>query len=253
MMKLPPLSSLFRRKSAAERLAAKQSVTSEPAGPKKPLIDFQQLATDFKTLDPKDPGLWPLAPRVVILAGLFVALIAAAWGFGAFGWSVQLDELEAKKAEEAKLKEDWLSKKRQAVNLDEYRRQLAEIDRSFGALLKQLPNKAEMGDMLVDINKAAQGRGLSVELFKPGGEVSKDFYTEVPITLTLIGSYHDIGGFTGDLAKLPRIVTLNDINLATNPNGTMTLRTTAKTFRYLDEAEIAAQRKAQQAAKAGKK
>ncbi len=253
MMKLPALSSLFKRKSATQRLAEKQTVKPEAAAAKAPLIDFQQLLMDFKTLDPKDPGLWPLAPRVVILFGLFAALIAAAWGFGAFGWSVQLEELEAKQVEEAKLKEDWLSKKKQAVNLDEYRRQLAEIDRSFGALLKQLPNKAEMGDMLVDINKAAQGRGLSVELFKPGGEASKDFYTEVPITLTLIGSYHDIGGFTGDLAKLPRIVTLNDINLSTNPSGTMTLRTTAKTFRYLDEAEIAAQKKAQQAAKAGKK
>ena len=253
MMKLPALSSLFKRKSATERLAEKQTVKPEAAAAKAPLIDFQQLLMDFKTLDPKDPGLWPLAPRVVILFGLFAILIAAAWGFGAFGWSVQLEELEAKQVEEAKLKEDWLSKKKQAVNLDEYRRQLAEIDRSFGALLKQLPNKAEMGDMLVDINKAAQGRGLSVELFKPGGEAGKDFYTEVPITLTLIGSYHDIGGFTGDLAKLPRIVTLNDINLSTNPSGTMTLRTTAKTFRYLDEAEIAAQKKAQQAAKAGKK
>ncbi len=253
MMKLPALSSLFKRKSAPERMAEKQLVKPETAAVKAPLINFQQLLMDFKTLDPKDPGLWPLAPRVVILFGLFAALIAAAWGFGAFGWSVQLDELEAKRVEEATLKEDWLAKKRQAVNLDEYRRQLAEIDRSFGALLKQLPNKAEMGAMLVDINKAAQGRGLSVELFKPGGEAGKDFYTEVPITLTLIGSYHDIGGFTGDLAKLPRIVTLNDINLSTNPSGTMTLRTTAKTFRYLDEAEIAAQRKAQQAAKAGKK
>lgn len=252
-MKLPDLSSLFKRKSAAERMAEKQSAgKAEPAPPKAPLIDFQQLATDFKTLDPKDPGLWPLAPRIVSLLGLFAALIAAAWGFGQIGWSVQLEELEASKALEAKHKEDWLGKKRQAVNLDEYRRQLAEIDRSFGALLKQLPNKAEMGDMLVDINKAAQARGLSVELFKPGGEGPREFYAEVPITLTLIGSYHDIGAFTGDLAKLPRIVTLNDINMAANPNGTLVIRTTAKTFRYLDEGEMASQKKAQ-AGKGGKK
>jgi len=253
MMKLPSLSSLVKRKSATERAADKQAAKPEAAAPKAPLIDFQQLATDFKTLDPKDPGLWPLAPRIVILLGLFAGLIATAWGFGAIGWSVQLEELAAKKAQEEKHKEDWISKKRQAVNLDEYRRQLAEIDRSFGALLKQLPNKAEMGDMLVDINKAAQARGLSVELFKPGGEAPKEFYAEVPITLNLIGSYHDIGAFTGDLAKLPRIVTLNDINLASNPNGTLALKTTAKTFRYLDEAELATQKKAQQAAKGGKK
>jgi type IV pilus assembly protein PilO len=252
-MKLPALSSLFKRKSAVERIAEKQAAKAESIPPKAPLLDFQQLAMDFKTLDPKDPGLWPLAPRIVILLSLFVALIAAAWGFGAIGWSVQLEELEAKKSQEAKHKEDWLSKKRQAINLDEYRRQLAEIDRSFGALLKQLPNKAEMGDMLVDINKAAQGRGLSVELFKPGGEAPKEFYAEVPITLNLIGSYHDIGAFTGDLAKLPRIVTLNDINLVANPNGNLVLRTTAKTFRYLDEAELASQKKAQQAARGGKK
>jgi type IV pilus assembly protein PilO len=182
-----------------------------------------------------------------------VALVAAAWGFGAIGWSVQLQELEAKAQQEAKHKEDWLGKKRQAVNLDEYRRQLAEIDRSFGALLKQLPNKAEMGDMLVDINKAAQARGLAVELFRPGGEAPKEFYAEVPITLNLTGSYHDIGAFTGDLAKLPRIVTLNDINLTSNPNSTLSLKTIAKTFRYLDEGELANQRKAQQAAKGGKK
>ena len=253
MMKLPSLSSLMKRKPAAERATDKPAAKPEADVPKAPLIDFQQLATDFKTLDPKDPGLWPLAPRIVILVGLFAGLIATAWGFGAIGWSVQLEELDGKKAQELKLKEDWISKKRQAVNLDEYRRQLAEIDRSFGALLKQLPNKAEMGDMLVDINKAAQARGLSVELFKPGGEAPREFYAEVPITLNLIGTYHDIGAFTGDLAKLPRIVTLNDINLASNPNGTLSLKTTAKTFRYLDEAELASQKKAQQAAKGGRK
>jgi type IV pilus assembly protein PilO len=251
-MKLPFLS-LSKGKSAAERVLEKQAARLEPAPPPKaPLLDFQQLAMDFKTLDPRDPGLWPLAPRIVILVALFVGLIAAAWGFGAFGWSVQLEELEAKQLLEAKHKEDWVSKKRQAVNLEEYRRQLAEIDRSFGALLKQLPNKAEMGDMLVDINKAAQARGLSVELFKPGGEAPKEFYAEVPITLTLIGSYHDIGAFTGDIARLPRIVTLNDINLSANPNATLVLRTTAKTFRYLDDSELASQKKAQQA-KGGKK
>lgn len=255
-MKLPALpaslSSLFKRKSAAERLAEKHSSKAEPAAPKAPLIDFQQLAMDFKTLDPKDPGLWPLAPRIVILFSLFGALLAAAWGFGAIGWSVQLEDLEAKKTQEAKHKEDWLGKKKQAVNLDEYRRQLTEIDRSFGALLKQLPNKAEMGDMLVDINKAAQGRGLLVELFKPGNESPREFYAEVPIALNLTGTYHDIGAFTGDIAKLPRIVTLNDIAMTANPNGTLAMRTTAKTFRYLDEGELASQKKAQQV-KGGKK
>ena len=246
MPTLPPaLANLFRRKTAAEKLAEKQAAKAapEPAAPKKPVIDFQQLVMDFKTLDPKDPGLWPLAPRVVILFALFATLMAAAWGFGAIGWSVQLEELEGKKQQEAKLKEDWLGKKKQAVNLDEYRRQLAEIDRSFGALLKQLPNRAEMGDMLVDINKAAQARGLAVDLFRPGGEAPREFYAEVPITLNLVGTYHDVGAFTGDLARLPRIVTLNDVNLTVNPNQTLSMKTTAKTFRYLDDAEIASQKK----------
>lgn len=232
-MKLP---TLFSKKHTP---AGDHIPKAETTPPKNPLLDFQQLAQDFNTLDPKDPGLWPLAPRVVILLGLLVVLLGAAWWFG---WKVQLEDLDTQKNQENNLKEEWVGKKTQAVNLEEYRRQLAEIDRSFGALLQQLPNRSEMGDLLVDINKAAQSRGLSVELFKPGGEAVKDFYAEVPITLTLIGSYHDIGSFTGDIAKLPRIVTLNDINLALAPNnkdGGLTLKTMAKTFRYLDQEELA--------------
>ena len=237
-MKLP---SLFKKKSAADRAAEKETAKAEAAKPKAPLIDFAELVQDFKTLDYKEPGVWPLAPRVTILIVLFVVLIGAG---GWFGWNVQLEELEAKEQQEQKSKEEWLSKKTQAVNLDEYRRQLVAIDRSFGELLKQLPNKAEMGDMLVDINKAAQSRGLQVELFKPGAEAAKEFYAEVPITLNLTGSYHDIGAFAGDIAKLPRIVTLNEIKLASGvKEGTLTLNTTAKTFRYLDDTEVANQKK----------
>lgn len=214
--------------------------------PKKPLLDLHQLVEDFKTIDPQDPGLWPLAPRVVTLLCGFLLLIAAGWWFG---WSNQLTELEEKRVQELSLRDDWLSKKNQSVNLEEYRRQLAEIDRSFGALLKQLPNRSEMGDLLVDINKAAQGRGLAVELFKPGSEAVKDFYAEVPITLNLAGGYHDIGAFTGDIAKLPRIVTLNDISLSSGAkDGLLALKTTVKTFRYLDEEELSAKKKAQKGA-----
>ena len=206
-----------------------------------PKIDFQAVAEDFRTLDPKDPGVWPLIPRVVILAGMFLALLAAAaW----FGWQVQYEDLDAKRVEETKLKDDWLAKKKQAVNLDAYRNQLVEIERSFGALLKQLPNAAEMESLLVDINQAGLGRGLQFELFKPGMEITKDFYAELPITVNLTGTYHDFGAFAGDIAKLPRIVTLNDINVSQGKSGdTLTLATTAKTFRYLDENEVAAKRK----------
>lgn len=214
-----------------------------PALPKldMPAIDFKQIAEEFKTLDPKDPGQWPLVPRILILLAMFLLLLLAAWWLG---WRVQLEELDNKEKEEAKLKDDWLAKKKQAVNLEEYRRQLAEMDRSFGVLLKQLPNKSEMESLLVDINQAGLGRGLQFELFKPGAEVAKDFYAELPITVKLTGSYHDLGGFAGDIAKMPRIVTLNDIDVSDSGKGSLMLSTTAKTFRYLDEEEIAKQKKA---------
>ena len=209
-----------------------------------PKIDFKEVAEEFRTLDPKDPGLWPLVPRVLILIAIFLVLLLAAWWLG---WRIQFEELEAKQQEEASLREDWLNKKRQAVNLDEHRRQLVEMDRSFGVLLKQLPNKSEMEALLVDINQAGLGRGLQFELFKPGTEVMKDFYAELPITVKLSGSYHDLGAFTGDVAKMPRIVTLNDmevVELATKDSkkassGLLTMATTVKTFRYLDDEEIA--------------
>lgn len=213
-----------------------------------PKIDFKAIAEEFKTLDPKDPGLWPLAPRILILLGLFLVLLLGAWWFG---WNPQFDELEAKRQEEVKLKDEWLDKKKQAVNLDGYRKQLAEIDRSFGALLRQLPNKAEMESMLVDINQAGVGRGLQFELFKPGSDAMKDFYAELPITIKLVGKYHDLGGFAGDIAKLSRIVTLNDIDVSQVKDDTLSMTMVAKTFRYLDEAEVAKQKK-EKAAKAKK-
>lgn len=220
--------------------------------PKLPPIDFKQVAEDFKTLDPKDPGMWPLIPRILILIAIFFALLLLAWWFG---WRVQLEELDAKEQEEVRLKDEWLNKKRQAVNLEEHRKQLAEIDRSFGALLKQLPNKAEMEALLIDINQAGLGRGLQFELFKPGTEAIKDFYAELPITVKLTGSYHDLGAFAGDVAKMSRIVTLNDLEIVEPPaskdkpaTGVLSMSTVAKTFRYLDEEEVARQRKEKAAA-----
>jgi type IV pilus assembly protein PilO len=225
-----------------------------PALPKIDLskFDYKAIAEDFKTLDPKDPGAWPLVPRIVILVGMFVVLLLLA---GWFGWQGQLEELERKEQEEIKLKDDWLNKKKQAVNLDEYRNQLAEIERSFGALLKQLPNAAEMESLLVDINQSGLGRGLQFELFKPGNDAIKDFYAELPITVNVTGNYHDFGAFAGDIAKLPRIVTLNEINVAPagKDGNTLTLKTIAKTFRYLDEEEVAARKKKEKEEAAKKK
>ena len=224
---------------------------------KLPPIDFKQVVEDFKTLDPKDPGMWPLIPRILILIATFFALLLMAWWFG---WRVQLEELESKEQEEVRLKDDWLNKKKQAVNLEEHRKQLAEIDRSFGALLKQLPNKAEMEALLIDINQAGLGRGLQFDLFKPGTEAVKDFYAELPITIKLTGSYHDLGAFAGDVAKMSRIVTLNDMEIAELPgkdkpagSGVLSMSTVAKTFRYLDEEEVARQRKEKAAASAKQK
>lgn len=215
---------------------------------KLPAVDFNGLMEDFKTLDPKDPGLWPAAPRVVILAAVFIGLLSAAWFAG---WSGQFEELDVKRKKEVELKDDWLAKKTKAINLDEYRKQLAEIDRSFGDLLKQLPNKAEIDGMIVDVSQAALTRGLKQELFKPGAESKQEFYASVPISLILIGGYNELGEFAADIAKLPRIVTLNDIKLQPKDRlgNALTMQATAMTYRYLDESEMAAQKKGKAAAK----
>ena len=218
--------------------------------PSLPGINFQAIAEDFRRLNPNDVGTWPLLPRIAVLAVLFVALVAAGWWFV---WQDQLDALDAKRAEEVKLKDDFLSKKRQAVNLDLHLQQLNEIDRSFGALLKQLPNKAEVDSLLVEINQAGLGRGLQFELFKPGSELVKEFYAELPISVKLVGNYHDFGAFAGDIGRLSRIVTLNNISINAQRDGLLTLDAVTKTFRYLDEEEIAAQKKAAQAAKKGRR
>jgi type IV pilus assembly protein PilO len=220
--------------------------------PALPSIDFQSIIEDFRRLNPNDVGTWPIIPRVVVLVALFAVLLAAGWWFL---WQDQLDSLEAKRNDEIKFKEEFLSKKRQAVNLDLHLQQLNEIDRSFGALLKQLPNKSEVESLLVEINQAGMGRGLQFELFKPGQEIVKDFYAELPISVRLTGNYHEFGAFAGDIGRLSRIVTLNNLNISAQAKGgTLTLDAVTKTFRYLDEEEMAQKRKtAQDAKKGGKK
>lgn len=202
-------------------------------------LDLAQLADDFKGLDPNDPGQWPLAPRVAVFVGLLVATVAAAWWFD---WRDQLELLERRQAEEVQLRDSWVAKKRQAVNLEEYRRQLAETDRQFGALLKQLPNRAEMDSLLSDINQAGLGRGLQFELFKPGNDVVKDFYAEMPIDVRIVGAYHDLGAFASDVARMARIVTLSNIAIDKQGEGVLKLEAKAITYRYLDEEEQARQR-----------
>ncbi|HYO28574.1 MAG TPA: type 4a pilus biogenesis protein PilO [Azonexus sp.] len=211
-----------------------------------PKIDFQAIADDFRFLNPNDPAAWPPIPKMAALAGILLALVVAGWWFL---WSDQLVELETKQKEEETLKLQYLDKKKQAVNLDLYIEQLAEIDRSFGALLKQLPNKSEIEALLIEVNQAGLGRGLQFDLFRPGAEEVKDFYAELPIAVKINGGYHDFGAFAADIAKLPRIVTLNNIAIVPGKDGALALDATTKTFRYLDEEEVAKQKKAAQGAK----
>jgi type IV pilus assembly protein PilO len=200
---------------------------------------------DIRRLNPREIGSWPILPKMFALALFFAAIVFASYWFD---WRVQLAQLDAAREKEQELRTVFLDKQKQAVNLEAYRQQLATIEEEFGEMLKQLPNKSEMEALLTDINQAGLGRGLQFELFKPAQAESKsEFYAELPITIKLTGSYHDMGAFASDISQLPRIVTLNDIALTSAKEG-LTMDATARTYRYLDEAEVAAQRKAQRAA-----
>ena len=199
------------------------------------------LADDINNLSFKNIGTWPLPIKIgsmLILLGLL--LFGGYW----FVWKAELETLDQARQEEIKLRAEFLDKKQQAVNLDVYRQQVTEIEQAFGALLRQLPNKSEMEALLTDINQAGLGRGLEFELFKPGQETPKDFYAELPITIRVTGSYHDLGRFASDAAQLPRIVTLNNIGITPAPTGNLIMDVTAMTFRYLDDEELQKNKKA---------
>lgn len=194
---------------------------------------------ELKNLNPKTPGAWPWAAKIMAFVAMFAVVVAAgAW----FVWMDQWEELSRIEQEETKLKDTFLYKKKQAINLDLIKKQLTETQESFGALLKQLPSKSEMDALLTDINQAGLGRGLQFELFKPGVETVKGAFAELPITIKVSGNYDDIGKFASDIALLPRIVTLNDISINSSV-GVLVMDATAKTFRYLDTEEAAAQKK----------
>ncbi len=202
----------------------------------------------LKNLNPKNPGSWPWLAKIMAFAAIFVSVVVAG---ALFDWKGQYASLQTIKQEEDKLKETFLAKKKEAINLDLIKKQLTETQESFGALLKQLPNKSEMDALLTDINQAGLGRGLQFELFRPGSETVNGAFAEQPITLKVTGNYDDLGKFSSDIAMLPRIVTLNEI--AINPGtGTLSMDAIAKTFRYLDENEAAAQKKAAKPAGAKK-
>ena len=202
-------------------------------------------------LDPKKIGSAPVLVKLGVLVIVLVAIVGASWYFD---WQDQLERIARETGKESGLRETFKKKKLEAINLPAYQKQLEDIEKSFGALLKQLPGKAEMDALLTDINQAGLGRGLQFELFRPApAETRRDFYAELPISIRITGNYHDIGAFASDIGKLSRIVTLNDIGLTpAGKGGTLALDATAKTFRYLDESELAAQKKAAAKPVAGK-
>jgi type IV pilus assembly protein PilO len=210
-------------------------------------FNFNAIADEFKRTNWKDAGTWGAGPKIVVLLAILVGVPVA--GFFIFNQG-QIEELEAGQQKEAKLKDEYVNKKKQAINLDLHRQQLREIDTQFGALLKQLPNKSQMDALLVDINQAGLGRGLQFELFKPAAsEMRREFYAELPIDVRVTGTYHDMGAFASDVGQLSRIVTLKDVQIVSGKDGILTMDAIARTFRYLDDDEIAAQRQA--AAKKG--
>ncbi len=204
---------------------------------------------ELRRLDPKKMGSWPVLPKLGLLLLVLLLILGAAYWFV---WKDQLALNESELAKTEQLKTTFLDKKKVAIDLPAYRKQLDDIEKQFGALLRQLPGKSEMDALLTDINQAGLGRGLQFELFKPAAaETVKDFYAELPITIRITGNYHDIGAFAGDIGKLSRIVTLNDISVGAGKD-TLTIDATGMTYRYLDEAEVAEKRRAVAAASAKK-
>jgi type IV pilus assembly protein PilO len=213
---------------------------------------FEGAAAQFRGLNPNEPGQWPALPKLFTWAALGAAIVAVGWFLLL---STVNDELEAERAKEPTLKADYRSKLAQAVNLGELRKQKLQVEEYVTQLEKQLPGKAEMDALLSDINTAGLGRGLQFELFRPGQVVVKDYYAELPIAIKVTGRYHDIGSFAADVANLSRIVTLHNMNITTGKESVLSMEATARTYRYLDQAELDQIRKAAaaKAAKAGAK
>lgn len=200
----------------------------------------QKLLGQFRDLDPKDPSKWPASPRYALFILVSALIVVALW----FLWlNTTADELTAEQTKEVKLREEYKEKLGKAVNLDALKKQREQVQQYVTQLEKQLPSKAEMDALLSDINQAGLGRSLQFDLFRPGQVAVKDYYAELPIAVRVTGRYHDIGAFASDIANLSRIVTLNNLTIVSGKDGALAMDTTAKTFRYLDANEVAAQRK----------
>lgn len=205
--------------------------------------DVRDILAQFQNLNLEQVGSWPMAPRAAVWIGVVILALAAGWFFV---WSNQMDQLDQLRADEVRLKDEYRNKAQQAINLNELIRQREQVNQYVLTLEKQLPSKAEMDALLSDINQAGVGRGLDFELFRPGQTAIKQYYAELPIAIKVSGKYHDLGAFAADIAHLPRIVTLGNLNIQPGKSGVLSMDATAKTFRYLDQDEIAEQRKAQQ-------
>ncbi len=194
---------------------------------------------DLNKLDLKTLADWPLPTKLVALALLSVALVVAGWWFD---WRGGMETLDAAKQKETELRGVFATKKNQAINLEAYIKQLADIEQAFGALLKQLPNKQEMDALITDVNQAGLGRGLQFDLFKPDAETVSEFYAETPIRVKVTGGYHDVAAFVSDVSKLSRIVTLQDIAMEPAKDGVLNMDAIVKTYRYLDDEEVIARK-----------
>ena len=215
------------------------------AKPSLPSVDFpalqEKVVSQFRNLDPKDPSVWPAVPRYALFLLVSILVVAGLW----FAWLTNSEaELVAEQATEVKLRDDYKAKLIKAVNLDALKKQREQVLQYVTQLEKQLPSKAEMDALLSDINQAGLGRSLQFELFRPGQVAVKDYYAELPISIKVTGKYHDIGAFASDIANLSRIVTLNNLAVVPVKDSTLSMEATAKTFRYLDKDEVAAQSKA---------
>lgn len=214
-------------------------------------LDTERIAAQFRNLQGRHPAQWPPLPRAGLLLALFATILALGW---AVHWHGLLEDLELRRDQESQLKAQHRDKLQQAVNLDALRTQKERVRQYVAQLEKQLPSRAELDALLSDINLVGVGRGAQLKLFKPGQVQVREYYAELPITVRVVGSYHDLGAFASDLANLPRIVTLGDIHVqrSQDPRSTLlTMDATAKTFRYLDPEEINAQRAADARKKAG--
>lgn len=208
-------------------------------------FDFQafqeRLKSQFMDLDPRDPSAWPSVPRYGLFVLATLLVITVLW----FSWlSGSQNALQFEQDKEVQLRADYKVKLTKAVNIDVLKKQREQVQQYVTQLEKQLPSKAEMDALLSDINQAGLGRSLQFDLFRPGQVAVKEYYAELPISLKVTGHYHDIGAFASDIANLSRIVTLNNLSITPRPDGSLSLESTAKTFRYLDADEVMAQRAA---------